>query len=85
MSLATPHKRVGWLIALVMMLATTNLLACQAAERGPTMGEQVRLNLPSGIEPAKHAPKQYRSQRQYDPDYEKHPSRWRRKLRARYA
>ncbi|MCB9851857.1 MAG: hypothetical protein H6819_02075 [Phycisphaerales bacterium] len=85
MSLAIPHKRVGWLIALAMTLAATNLLACQPAHCGEMRIQTVRLNLPSGIEPAKHAPKQYRSQKHYDPDYEKHPSRWRRKLRARYA
>lgn len=85
MSQATPHTRVGWLIAVAALLATTNLLACETAARAPSMEKTARLNLPSSIEPAKHAPKQYRSKPQYDPDYEKHPSRWRRKLRARYA
>jgi len=84
-TLATPHRRVGWLIALGMTLATTNLLGCQAAERCPTPGATARLNLPSGEEPANHAPKLYRAKKHYDPDFEKHPSRWRRKLRARYA
>lgn len=84
-SLEKPHKRIGWLIGLGMTLAATNLLGCQASHCGETSIRTARLNLPSGFEPATHAPKQYRSIKKYDPDYEKHPSRWRRKLRARYA
>lgn len=86
-SLGRLHKRAGWLVAFAVVLAATNLLACNDKDKPKPQAQLhfARLNLPSGYEPAKHAPKEYRAKKHYDPDYYKHPSRWHRKLRARYA
>lgn len=55
---------------------------CQSPIQPGTIG---RLNLPNSIEPLQDAPKRYRPEHKVDPDYMKHPSRWRVRLKARYA
>ncbi len=74
--------RIRHAIALAALLTLSGITGCQAAARPDAFG---RLNLPSSVEPAEDAPKQYRPTRKIDPEYMKHPSRWRVRLKARYA
>jgi hypothetical protein len=82
MSKATEYSRGRRCIAIAVYLAATLSSGCQSPIQPGTTG---RLNLPNSVEPLQDAPKRYRPDRTVDPDYMKHPSRWRTRLKARYA
>lgn len=71
-----------WGVAAAVFAAATFAVGCRAPIPPDATS---RLNLPSSFEPLQNAPKRYRPTHVIDPDYLRHPARWHKRLKARYA